>query len=76
MLLQTESTFVDLAQLEVVPKSVRPLEKQDKMETRKFWEPVTESIIKKDYKKATTHKQTIEQTQRDKAAKRKEQDEP
>ena len=74
--MQTESTFVDLAQLEVVPKSVRPLEKQDEMETRKFWEPVTESIVKKDYKKATTQKQIIEQSQRDKAAKRQEQDEP
>lgn len=67
---------MDLAQLEVVPKSVRPLEKQEDMETRKFWESVTESIVRKDYKKATTHKQIIEQSQRDKAAKRKEEDEP
>ena len=40
------------------------------METRKFWEPVTQSIVKKDYKQATVHKQTIEQAQRDKAAAR------
>jgi hypothetical protein len=40
------------------------------METRKFWEPVTNAIVKKDYKQATAHKQTIEQAQRDKAAAR------
>lgn len=74
--LQTETTLVDLAQLEVVPKSVRPLEKQDEMETRRFWEPVTQSIVKKDYKKATANKQVIEQSQRDKAAKRQENDDP
>lgn len=73
---KTESTLLDLSQLEVVPKSVRPVEKQDDMETRKFWEPVTNAIVKKDYKKATAHKQTIEQAQRDKAAKRKEDDTP
>ena len=59
-----------MQQLDVVQKSVRPLEKQSPLETRKFWEPVTQSIVKKDYKQATAHKQTIEQAQRDKAAAR------
>ena len=68
--LQSETTLLDLGQLDIVQKSVRPLEKQDPMETRKFWEPVTNAIIKKDYKQATAHKQTIEQAQRDKAAAR------
>lgn len=59
-----------MQQLDIVQKSVRPLEKQSPLETRRFWEPVTNAILKKDYKGATTHKQTIEQAQRDKAAAR------
>lgn len=46
------------------------------METRRFWEPVTQAIVKKDYKKATANKQVIEQSQRDKAAKRQEAEDP
>lgn len=67
---QAESVLLDMQQLDVVQKSVRPLEAQDPLETRRFWQPVTQSILKKDYKQATVHKQTIEQAQRDKAAAR------
>lgn len=40
------------------------------MESRKFWEPVTIAINKRDYRQATAQKQAIEQAQRDKAAER------
>jgi hypothetical protein len=76
ILWQTETTLLDLSQLDVVPKSVRPLDKQDEMETRRFWDPVSQAIEKKEYKKATANKQTIEQAQRDKAARRQEENEP
>ena len=63
-----ESVLIDLTKLDVVPKRVRSIEKQHEMETRRFWEPVSIAINKKEYKQATAHKQTIEQAQRDKAA--------
>ena len=68
--MQSESTLVDVSKLDIVPKSVRPLDKQDPMESRKFWDSVSVAIRKKDYKLANTHKQTIEQRQRDIAAER------
>ena len=66
--LQAESVLLDMTKLDVVPKRVRPVVKQHEMETRRFWEPVSNAINRKDYKQATLHKQTIEQAQRDKAA--------
>lgn len=68
--IQTDTTLLDVAKLDIVPKSVRELEKQDPMESRKFWEPVTIAINKRDYRQATAQKQAIEQAQRDKAAER------
>lgn len=67
---KSETTLVDLSQLDVVQKSVRPMEKQDEMETRRFWESVSKAINKKDYRQATVNKQNIEQMQRDKTAER------
>lgn len=67
---QAETTLLDMSRLDIVRKRVRPLEIQEAVETRRFWEPVTNSIVKKDYKQATVHKQAIEQAQRDKAAAR------
>jgi len=67
---KTESLLMDVTKLDIVPKSVRELEKQDPMESRKFWEPVSIAINKKDYKQATAQKQAIEQAQREKAAER------
>ncbi len=65
-----------MSKLAVVPKKTRPLEVQDPMESRKFWDPVTQAIARKDYKQATTQKQIIEQRQRDRAAARLKNDEP
>ena len=52
---------------------VRPVSTQDEMESRRIWQPVTESIQNKDLGAATKHKQVIEQAQRDRAAERKKQ---
>lgn len=66
-------TLVDLSTLKVVPKVVRPLDKQMPNESRKLWEKVTTNLTNKQYSDATREKVTIEQHQRDLAAERKKQ---
>ncbi|PIL27701.1 hypothetical protein GSI_10854 [Ganoderma sinense ZZ0214-1] len=65
------ATLLDISTLAVVPKTVRPLERQLPTESRKLWENVTTRLIKKEYGDATKHKLVIEQKQRDDAAERK-----
>ncbi|KAH7882303.1 hypothetical protein F5I97DRAFT_343960 [Phlebopus sp. FC_14] len=65
------NTLVDLSTLQVVPKVVRPLEKQLPHESRKLWENVTAKLLNKEYGDATRHKLAIEQKQRDEANERK-----
>jgi len=64
-------TLLDLSTLHVIPKIVRPLEKQEPRESRKLWENVTSNLIKKEYSEATREKIEIEQRQRDETAERK-----
>jgi hypothetical protein len=64
-------TLLDLSMLPVIPKVVRPLEKQEPRESRKLWQNVTNNLIKKEYSEATKEKIEIEQRQRDEAAERK-----
>lgn len=65
------NVLIDLNHLNVVPKSVRPLEKQLPDESRKLWEKVTSKLIGKEYGEANKYKQGIEQRQREEAAERK-----
>ncbi|TFK49294.1 hypothetical protein OE88DRAFT_1809617 [Heliocybe sulcata] len=65
------AVLLDLTPLHVVPKSVRPLEKQLPDESRKLWEDVTTRLLKKEYSEATKYKHAIEQKQRDDTAERK-----
>ena len=67
--------LIDLNKLDLTPKFVRDLEKQDDLESRKVWEPVTEAILEKDYNKATKAKQAIEHKQREAATERKNNNE-
>ena len=64
-------TLLDLSMLHVIPKIVRPLERQEPRESRKLWENVTSNLLKKEYSEATSEKIKIEQRQRDEAAERK-----
>jgi hypothetical protein len=64
-------TLLDLSTLHIIPKVVRPLEKQEPRESRKLWENVTNNLLKKEYSEATKEKIEIEQRQRDEAAERK-----
>ncbi|KAF7291928.1 hypothetical protein MIND_01218200 [Mycena indigotica] len=63
--------LIDLSQVHVIPKTVRPLEKQLPHESRKLWESVTSRLLKKEFSDATKEKVAIEQKQRDEAAERK-----
>ncbi|EAU82879.1 hypothetical protein CC1G_05501 [Coprinopsis cinerea okayama7 len=63
--------LIDLNALEVLPKEVRPIEKQLPHESRKLWKNVTDKLISKEFSDATKEKHIIEQRQRDEAAERK-----
>ncbi|KAH7924369.1 hypothetical protein BV22DRAFT_1035182 [Leucogyrophana mollusca] len=65
------ATLVDLSTLQVVPKVVRPLEKQLPDESRRLWDGVTARLVNKEYGDATKCKLAIEQRQRDAASERK-----
>jgi hypothetical protein len=64
-------TLIDLSALSVIPKVVRPIERQLPHESRKLWDSVTEKLLKKEFSEATREKVVIEQKQRDEAAERK-----
>lgn len=63
--------LLDLSQLQVIPKQVRPLERQEPNESRRLWDGVTSRLLSKEYSEANRHKQAIEQKQRDDAAEMK-----
>ncbi|KAF9527453.1 hypothetical protein CPB83DRAFT_856199 [Crepidotus variabilis] len=63
--------LLDIDSLDIIPKVVRPLEKQHPRESRKLWETVTDKLNKKEYSEATKEKVAIEQRQRDETAERK-----
>jgi hypothetical protein len=67
------ATLLDLSTLKIIPKAVRPIEKQLPNESRKLWNDVTTRLVKKEYGEATKYKLAIEQKQRDEAAERKRQ---
>uniref|UniRef100_A0A803TKW2 Oxysterol-binding protein n=1 Tax=Anolis carolinensis TaxID=28377 RepID=A0A803TKW2_ANOCA len=59
-----ETKCMDLTKLSVTRKRVRPIEKQGPFESRKLWQHVTESLRDGDIDKATEHKKTLEEQQR------------
>lgn len=59
--------LIDMDQLNLVPKDVRPLAEQEESESQRLWEPVTSNIMSKQWSEATREKQVIEQKQRTKA---------
>jgi hypothetical protein len=65
------ATLVDLSTLFVIPKQVRPLQRQLPNESRKLWDPVTTRLLAKEFGEATKAKLAIEQRQRDEVGERK-----
>ena len=64
---------MDLTPLYPVAKIIPPEEMQLPNESQRFWHDVTQSILAKDFSKATTLKQRLEEGQREKAAIRNSQ---
>jgi hypothetical protein len=56
--------IIDMDELDLVPKDVRPLEAQKERESRNLWNPVTQQILGKNWAEATREKQIIEQVGR------------
>jgi len=64
---------MDVNPLFPVPKVVPPSDQQLPNESQKFWSNVTEAIVTKQWSRATSEKQALEERQRVKAADRKAQ---
>lgn len=65
--------IIDLAPLAVAPKDLPPKEKQLPNESLRFWSGVTDAIHSRQYSRATSLKQELEERQREKAKKRTEE---
>ncbi|KAG1937668.1 oxysterol-binding protein-related protein 11 [Pimephales promelas] len=59
-----ETRVVDVTNLPVTRKRVRPNELQGPYESRRLWQHVTESLKDRDMEKATEHKRFLEERQR------------
>ena len=56
--------IIDMDDLDLVPKDVRPLDVQTPNESRNLWSSVTQQILGKNWGEATREKQIIEQVSR------------
>ncbi|KAK4042964.1 hypothetical protein C8A01DRAFT_13434 [Parachaetomium inaequale] len=63
-------TIIDIAPLAVAPKVLPPAEQQLPHESLQLWGEVTKAILAKQYSRATTVKQELEEAQREKARER------
>ncbi|XP_074051729.1 oxysterol-binding protein-related protein 10 [Macrotis lagotis] len=59
-----ETKLIDTATLPIYPKKIRPISKQDPMESRYLWQEVTNAIKQGDMPSATEFKQQLEDKQR------------
>ncbi|PMD42376.1 oxysterol-binding protein-like protein [Hyaloscypha variabilis F] len=64
--------LIDLAPLSVAPKILPPTEQQLPNESLRFWSGVTEAITARQFSRATTLKQELEERQRAKAKERED----
>jgi oxysterol-binding protein-related protein 9/10/11 len=63
-------TIIDIGPLSVAPKVIPPEDQQLPQESLTLWSGVTKAILSKQYAKATTVKQELEEQQRVKARER------
>eukprot|EP00164_Ancoracysta_twista_P001088 GFYU01001423.1.p1 GENE.GFYU01001423.1~~GFYU01001423.1.p1 ORF type:complete len:412 (-),score=112.42 GFYU01001423.1:209-1444(-) len=66
-----KNILVDVEELEVAKKIVKPEEEQTAFESRRLWKDVTDCLMNNDIDGATEHKSALEQRQRDGLAERK-----
>ncbi|EAQ83321.1 hypothetical protein CHGG_09725 [Chaetomium globosum CBS 148.51] len=67
---ENQITIIDIAPLAVAPKVLPPSEKQLPNESLQLWGEVTKAILAKQFSRATTVKQELEEAQREKARER------
>ncbi|KAK4157686.1 hypothetical protein C8A00DRAFT_39966 [Chaetomidium leptoderma] len=67
---EKQTTIIDIAPLTVAPKILPPFEKQLPNESLQLWGGVTKAIVAKQFSRATTVKQELEEAQREKARER------
>lgn len=67
---ESQITIIDIAPLTVAPKVLPPTERQLPNESLQLWGEVTKAIHAKQYSRATTVKQELEEAQREKARER------
>lgn len=72
---QESVEFVNVHNLRIIKKQVRPISQQDENESRRLWKEVTAGLKFNDIDKATNAKFALEQKQRDEAKDRKERNE-
>ncbi|KAK4642412.1 hypothetical protein QC761_508600 [Podospora bellae-mahoneyi] len=72
---ERQITIIDVAPLSVAPKVLPPVEKQLPNESLQLWSEVTKAIHAKQFGKATTVKQELEEAQREKAREREKKGE-
>ncbi|KAJ2662255.1 hypothetical protein IW148_002983 [Coemansia sp. RSA 1199] len=72
---ETERLLIDMAALQIADKSVKPLEEQGDLESRRVWEPVASKMRQGKFAEASRTKRAIEENQRTLAAGRKERGE-
>lgn len=72
---EARTTIIDIAPLSVAPKSLPPEDQQLPNESLKLWGGVTKAILSKQFSKATTLKQELEEAQREKARQREQKNE-
>ncbi|KAJ2861256.1 hypothetical protein GGI22_002499 [Coemansia erecta] len=68
-------TLIDMTDLCVAEKVVKPLEEQGELESRRVWEPVASNMLQSQYGEATRLKRGIEERQRSLASERKAKEE-
>jgi len=72
---ENQVTIIDIAPLAVAPKVLPPPEQQLPHESLQLWGDVTKAILAKQFSRATTVKQELEEAQREKAREREKKGE-
>ncbi|KIH93444.1 hypothetical protein SPBR_04191 [Sporothrix brasiliensis 5110] len=67
---EAQTTIIDIAPLTVAQKVIPPDDQQLKNESLQLWGEVTKAILAKQFSKATSIKQELEESQREKARER------
>ena len=62
---QGEDKVIDTSKLKIMHKCVRPIDKQDKFESRRLWKDVTNSLSRGNVHEATDHKHAVSYVCRD-----------